>query len=82
MTSERQALQASSFVVTTSNDTYSFSSRDAASDWAVCAVLGGYADWAEVEDLVSGQTCRIVGSGSSLEDWARRMLGYVDGAYR
>lgn len=60
MASERQALQASGFVVTTSNDTYPFSGRDAASDWAVCAGLGGYADWAEVEDLATGQSCRIV----------------------
>ena len=62
MASEEQVLQRTGFVVTTSNDTYPFSSRDAASEWAVCAVLGGYASWAEVEDLGTGQSCRIVAS--------------------
>jgi len=49
------------FVVTTPTDTESFFGREAASDWAMCAVLGGYAAWAEVEDLGSGLSCRIVG---------------------
>ena len=49
-------------MVATLNDSYPFSSRDMASEWAVCAVLGGYADWAEVEDLATGQSCRIVAS--------------------
>ena len=48
------------FVVTTPTDTESFFGREAASDWAMCAVLGGYAAWAEVEDLASGRSCRIV----------------------
>ena len=49
------------FVVTTPADTEPFSDREAAGDWAMCAVLGGYAAWAEVEDLASGRSCRIVG---------------------
>ena len=49
------------FVVTTPVDSESFSARDAASDWAMCVVLGGYASWADVEDLAGGRSCRIVG---------------------
>ena len=60
MSSKEQVHQKIGFVVTTSNDTYSFSNSDAASEWAVCVVLGEYADWAEVEDLATGQACRIV----------------------
>ena len=60
MASEEQVQQKTVFMVTTSNDSYPFSSRDMASEWALCAVLGGYADWAEVEDLATGQSCRIV----------------------
>ena len=54
------ASRTTGFVVTTPTDTEAFSGREDASDWAMCAVLGGYADWAEVEDLGSGQSCRIV----------------------
>ena len=60
MAGNEQVQQKTGFVVTTSNDSYPFSSRDMASEWALCAVLGGYADWAEVEDLATGQSCRIV----------------------
>jgi hypothetical protein len=42
------------FVVTTPVDTEGFLDLGEASDWAMCAVLGGYAGWAEVEDLASG----------------------------
>ena len=61
MTGEKQA--PTGFVVTTSNDVYPFSTREEASEWGLCAVLGGYADWAEVEDLATGQSCRIVVNG-------------------
>ena len=49
-----------SFVVMTPTDSESFSSFEEASDWAMCAVLGGYADWADVEDLESDRFCRFV----------------------
>ena len=58
------ASRTTGFVVTTPTDTEAFSGREDASDWAMCAVLGGYADWAEVEDLGSGRSCRIVGNGT------------------
>jgi hypothetical protein len=43
-----------------------FSGREMASEWALAVVIGEYATWAEVEDLRSGQTCRIIGK-SQLE---------------
>jgi hypothetical protein len=50
------------FVVMTPTDSESFSSFEAASDWATCAVLGGYAAWADVEDLGSDRFFRVVAS--------------------
>jgi hypothetical protein len=52
------------FVVTTPADIEPFSTREEACDWSVGVVLGGYAPWAEMEDLASGQTFRVVGRGS------------------
>jgi len=49
------------FVVTTLTDSQPFSTHEEASDWAMCVVLGGYASWADVEDLAGGRSCRIVG---------------------
>lgn len=53
------------FVVMTPTDSESFSSFEEASDWATRAVLGGYAAWADVEDLGSERFFRIVAGETS-----------------